>query len=99
MPRRAASHYILVNGLVSYFVQSKFVEGEFIFKTRFDRLAHYEQADTFEHIEAKPLILSKADHLNQSCSFFNKAGYTATPVACGWAGAILEVTRPFGQEQ
>ena len=29
----------------------------------------------------------------------NKAGSTATPVACGWAGAILEVTRPFGQEQ
>ena len=29
----------------------------------------------------------------------NKAGYTATPVACGWAGAIFEVIRPFGQEQ
>ena len=29
----------------------------------------------------------------------NKAGYTATDVACGWAGAIFEVTRPFGQEQ
>ena len=27
----------------------------------------------------------------------NKAGYTATPVACGWAGAVLEkVTRAFG---
>ena len=25
--------------------------------------------------------------------------YTATEVACGWAGAIFEVTRPFGQEQ
>ena len=30
---------------------------------------------------------------------YNKAGYTATEVACGWAGAIFEVTRPFGQEQ
>ena len=29
----------------------------------------------------------------------NKAGFTATEVACGWAGAIFEVTRPFGQEQ
>ena len=29
----------------------------------------------------------------------NKAGYTATEVACGWAGAIFEVTRPFGQLQ
>ena len=29
-----------------------------------------------------------------------KAGYTATPVACGWAGAVLEeVTRAFGQKQ
>ena len=29
----------------------------------------------------------------------NKAGYSATPVACGWAGAMFEVTTPFGQEQ
>ena len=29
----------------------------------------------------------------------NKAGYTATKVACGWAKAIFEFTRPFGQEQ
>ena len=32
-------------------------------------------------------------------TFSNKAGYTANEVACGWAGAIFEVTRPFGQEQ
>ena len=30
----------------------------------------------------------------------NKAGYPTTPVACGWAGAVLEkVTRAFGEEQ
>ena len=29
----------------------------------------------------------------------NKAGYTTTEVVCGWAGAIFEVIRPFGQEQ
>ena len=29
----------------------------------------------------------------------NRAGYTTTPVACGWAGAIVEVTSSFGQEQ
>ena len=29
----------------------------------------------------------------------NKAGYTATEVVCGWAGAIFDVTRSFGQEQ
>ena len=29
----------------------------------------------------------------------NKAGYTATLVACGWAVAVLEkVTRAFGEE-
>ena len=26
-----------------------------------------------------------------------KAGYTATPVACGWAAAVFEVTREFGR--
>ena len=29
----------------------------------------------------------------------NKAGYTATPVACGWEGAIFEVSGTFGQAQ
>ena len=30
----------------------------------------------------------------------NKTEYIATPVACGWAGAVLEkVTRAFGQKQ
>ena len=30
----------------------------------------------------------------------NKARYTATLVACGWAGAVIEkVTGAFGQEQ
>ena len=29
----------------------------------------------------------------------NKAGYTATPVACGWTGAIIEVSAEFGQKQ
>ena len=29
----------------------------------------------------------------------NKAGYTATEVACGWAGAKFKATPSFGQEQ
>ena len=29
----------------------------------------------------------------------SKAGYTATPVACGWAGAVIEIIRSFGQMQ
>ena len=28
-----------------------------------------------------------------------KAVYTATKAACGWAGAVFEVNRPFRQEQ
>ena len=33
-------------------------------------------------------------------SFHNKAGNTAIPVVCGWAGAVQEkVTKAFGQEQ
>ena len=35
----------------------------------------------------------------KSLFFSNKAGYTATPVACRWAGAIIEVSGTFGQEQ
>ena len=38
--------------------------------------------------------LLRAGELRQ---YSNKAGYTATPVTCGWAGAIFKVTRPFGQ--
>ena len=34
-----------------------------------------------------------------ACWVTIKLGYTATPVACGWAGAIFELTRAFRQEQ
>ena len=34
-----------------------------------------------------------------TCDVMNKAGYTATPVACGWAGAIIEISGAFGREQ
>ena len=27
----------------------------------------------------------------------NKAGYAVTPVACGWAGAVIELTRHLGR--
>ena len=52
----------------------------------------------------KRCIVKKRPHAHieqfaPSGSEKNKAGYTATPVACGWAGAIFEVTKPFGQEQ
>ena len=29
----------------------------------------------------------------------NKAGNRSTPVACGWAGAVFEVSESFGQER
>ena len=28
----------------------------------------------------------------------NRGKYTATPVACEWAGTVFEVSRAFGQE-
>ena len=37
--------------------------------------------------------------ISHDASSQNKARYMATEVACGKAGAIFEVTRPFGQEQ
>ena len=42
--------------------------------------------------------MTKETHVGKAKTFQNKAGYTATPVACGWAGAILEVSGAFGQE-
>ena len=51
-------------------------------------------------------FLKDCENWNKQCftqtdaiSKRNKAGYTATEVACGWAGAIFEVTRSFGQVQ
>ena len=29
--------------------------------------------------------------------FLNKTGYTATPVACGWAGAVFELLQHLGR--
>ena len=50
-----------------------------------------------------PLNISGTIKVVMSCSGYvpegNKAGYRATPAAGGWAGAIFEVTRFFGQEQ
>ena len=37
--------------------------------------------------------------IGHDASSQNRARYMATEVACGKAGGILEVTRPFGQEQ
>ena len=44
----------------------------------------------------KPYLLSLSKSKNLTN---NKAGYTSTPVACGWAGALFEVSGTFGQEQ
>ena len=43
--------------------------------------------------------LSELFTLKEFEFYLNKAGYTATEVACGWAGAIFEATPSFGQEQ
>ena len=70
--------------------------GAFNFKTtavflipKFDQrmIASPYHDDNHMHIRGKTGILK------------NKAGYTATLVACGWTGAVLEkVTRASGQE-
>ena len=44
------------------------------------------------------LMIQMMPKLDIKCSK-NKAGYTATEVACGWAGATFEVTGRRGQEQ
>ena len=45
-------------------------------------------------------LIMKQYEMNDAYTLsLKKAGYTATDVACEWAGAIFEVTRPFGQEQ
>ena len=46
-------------------------------------------------------ITTKTTSMNKTTTktTINKARYTATPVACGWAGAIVEVNASFGQEQ
>ena len=44
--------------------------------------------------------MQQANNSNNNNNFnYNKAGYTSTPVACRWAGAIFELTRAFGQEK
>ena len=48
--------------------------------------------------ERKDGQTDNASYRNAS-QHFNKVGYTASPVACGWAGAVFEVTWSFGQEQ
>ena len=46
-----------------------------------------------------PSVTSMSNSQNPRLFHQNKARYMATEVACGWAGAIFEVTKPFGQEQ
>ena len=50
-------------------------------------------------LPAATKIFTKPEVLAVVKLVLNKAGYTATEVACWWAGAIFEVPRPFGQEQ
>ena len=52
----------------------------------------FENAEKIKHEKVKFLMISWL--LEKLDTFVNKAGYTATLVACGWAGAVLEkVTR------
>ena len=55
----------------------------------------------FHGADLSVMLLWNFIFLSFSFLFFTEknAGYTATPVTCGWAGAIIEVTPSFGQEQ
>ena len=55
------------------------------------------------HFVMKSFVGDKSRHMKSDhCDIDenkSKAGYTASPVACGWAGAVIEkVTWAFGQE-
>ena len=63
-------------------------------------VAGYKVACTRLKMGFNPEKILKVHRLTCICvKQRNKAGYTATLVACGWAGAIIEVTRSFGQGQ
>ena len=59
------------------------------FLTVFDSIIRDRPADTVYYRAAS--LRLKRDK--------NKAGYTVTPGACGWAGAVEKVTREYGGEQ
>ena len=66
-----------------------------------ERQGHHDETDDdVEHVQIRD---ESAAHVVQHQlvkeTTKSKAGYTATPVACGWVGAVIEVTRLFGQEQ
>ena len=46
-----------------------------------------------------PIVIGGLGVVSESFEKYNKAGYTATPVACWWAGAMIEASGAFGQEQ
>ena len=43
------------------------------------------------------LLMSASSLISCPPSILNKAGYTATPVACGWAGAVFELLKHLGR--
>ena len=68
----------------------------------------YDQLkDAYETLESPDRVTFTQLRSAQAYSLFykrpevkiNKAGYTVTEVACGWAGAVFEVTTPFGHDQ
>ena len=73
------------------------------------QVLHYAMGSKFQivsfTIKLQPVKdLSTLGQTAISCTrlyhaYQNKAGYTATLVACGWAGAVMEVTGAFRQEQ
>ena len=62
----------------------------------FKKVASSNRLFTFSRLEK----FNQRNRLSSIILFSeNKAGYTATPVVYGWAGAVFEVTSSLGQEQ
>ena len=62
-------------------------------------LCHVRQYVSHDAREIQGLISGQDQRRACEQEQFHKAGYTATAVACGWAGAVIEVNASFGQEQ
>ena len=70
-----------------------------LFQNKLNWVETQGQIKVFEIFQFFFTVILMCFKLQNNQVSLNKAGYTASEVACGWAGAIFEVTRPFWQEQ
>ena len=90
-----AYHNITDNGSVYYETHQESIKNHLPLILAYSVIVICSLFGEFFWIPISPVLMFSAITGGQK----NKAGYMATPVACGWVGAIIEVTRSFGQEQ